>query len=307
MQIKTSALIGMGAIGTVYGSLLYKAFGEGFTVIAAKDRAQKLRASGAVLNGSTFYPQISTPKAPAFSPDLIIICVKNTQLEEAIEDMRPFVGKSTLLLPLLNGITARDALQKAFPDNTVFYGLTIGIDAIRHASGVTNTVDGTIQFGHADNTVLAPEVPAVREYLSSADIHAEAPEDMLRAQWRKWMLNVGCNQVSAVTGAKMGQLVSIETNLRLFHEAMLEVVALAQACGVNLNEEDARRMEDGMRSFPPNGKTSMLQDVEARRLTEVDSFAGTVLRLAKERGVAAPVNHVLYCLIKSIEQMYPAN
>lgn len=304
MKIVNSMIIGMGAIGTVYGSLLHKKYGNDFAVIAGGARAEKLRKFGAVINGSVFYPNVLELEEKSKKADIIILCVKNYQLKQALEDIRNFVGENTLLLPLLNGITARDEIFAAYPKNKVFYGLTIHIDAVRTDTGVENTEDGIIQFGYADNTDPAPDVLAVKEYLSDAGIQTEVYADMMRILWRKWMLNVGGNQMSAVTGAKYSQFASIETNRTLFLDAMMEVVALARAAHVNLTEQDALQLDKMMETFTSNGKTSMLQDVEAKRRTEVDNFAGTVVELGKKYSVPTPVNHVLYCIIKSKEQMY---
>lgn len=304
MEIKKIALIGLGAIGTVYGSLLHQKYGSDFAVIAGESRGEKLRAKGVTLNGQTWYPHIVSPREPDYRPDLIVICVKNYQLDQAITDLRGIAGKDTVLLPLLNGVTARDRLLAAFPENPVLYGLSIRIDAVRLLSGVVNTVNGEIQFGFPDNTVPAPEVTAVRDALTAAGIEAEVCPDMLRAVWKKWMLNVGCNQVSAVTGSTYGQLAAVETSRILFHEAMQEVVALAKAARIDLTERDAQEFEAMMKDFSPHGKTSMLQDVEAKRQTEVDYFAGTVVELGSRYHVPTPVNHVLYCVIRSMEANY---
>lgn len=304
MQIKKAALIGMGAIGTVYGKLLHDRYGADFAVIAGGARKEKLKGNGIRLNGSVFYPRVLSPGEQNFPADLIIVSVKNDQLSKALEDMRSFVGESTVILPLLNGVTVRDRILSVFPDNRVFYGLSIYIDAVRTADGVQNTVDGVIDFGDADNTVPSPEVTAVKAFLAAAGIECEAPSDMIRTVWKKWMLNVGCNQVSAITGAPYGKMTGIETNGILFHEAMMEVVALAKAHHIDLTEQDALEYENLMSTFSPLGKTSMLQDIEAKRRTEVDYFAGTVVELGRKYQVSTPVNHVLYCIIKSMEQLY---
>lgn len=303
MEIKKSAVIGMGAVGTVYGNYLHREYGNNFAAIACGGRAENVRLNGAVLNGDKFYPRVVSCAADGFSPDLVIVCVKNYSLDSAIDNMRGIINKNTLILPLLNGVTATQRLKKAFPDNKVFYGLCVYIDAVRSKNGVKNTSRGIIQYGDADNTVPSESVQAVAKYLSQAGLHAEACPDMTRAIWKKWMLNVGCNQVSAVTGAAYSKM-RIDTNLILFHEAMMEVVAVAKACSINLTENDALEIEDNMRTFSPDGKTSMLQDVEAKRKTEVDYFSGTVIKLGKKYNIPTPVNHVLYCLIKTKEQMY---
>ena len=231
------------------------------------------------------------------------MCVKNYQLDGAIADIKNFVGKETVILPLLNGVTARDRLLDAYPGNRVLYGLSIAIAAQRADRGVTNTVDGVIQFGDADNTEPADAVLAVRDFLAAAGIKTEVCPDMIRACWKKWMFNGGCNQVSALTDATYGQMISVEPNRVLFHEAMLEVVALAKASGIRLDEQDALDFEKMLETFSPLGRTSMLQDMQGKRRTEVDSFAGTVMEFGKKLRVPTPVNHVLYCIIKSREEL----
>jgi ketopantoate reductase len=201
MKIRSSALIGLGAVGMVYGRRLFDAYGSGLSVIAGGERGRVLRERGAVLNGEAFFPRVVAPEETEFHPDLLLVAVKNYQLDEAMEDIKNAVGENTLILPLLNGITAKDALQTRFPDNRVFYGLSIYIDAIRTEEGVVNSADGIVRFGDEKNTPPAPEVLAVREYLEAAGIKTEVCPDMVLTVWKKWMLNVGCNQVSAVTGA----------------------------------------------------------------------------------------------------------
>lgn len=304
MEIKKVALIGMGAVGTVYGKLLYKRFGSDFTVISDESRKEKLRINGFMLNGDTFYPTVSSNSDNKITYDLIIFAVKNYQLEGSIEDVRSFVGENTVIITFLNGVTARDIIQQAYPKNKVLYGLSMKIDAIRKDIGVVNTVDGEIYFGEADNTVVSEEVHAVKNCFDNAGIQNIIFPDMIRTIWKKFMLNVGVNQVTAVTGAPYGKVTSIETNLKLFREAMKEVLAIAKAKNIDLREEDVEEFVELMNHFSPYGKTSMLQDVDAKRKTEVDYFAGTVIELGEKYNIPTPVNRVLYCIIKSLEQLY---
>ncbi len=303
MKIEKAAMIGMGAIGAIYGQKLNQTYGEDFAAVAGGSRARRLRENGVVVNGESFAPRVAEP-GEEFAADLVLVSVKNYQLDRAVEDIRGFVGRGTVILPLLNGVTARDRLAAAFPGNTVLYGLVIYIDAVRTDAGVVHTKDGVIQFGEADNTSPSPAVEAVRRYLDGAGIQTEVCPDMIRAVWKKWMMNVGVNQVSAVTRFPYGKIGAVPPALALLHEAMMEVVALANASGIDLTEREAREFEDLFGSFSPAGKTSMLQDVEAKRRTEVDYFGGTAERLGEKLHVPTPVNHVLTLLIKSIEAAY---
>lgn len=303
MKIKTVALIGMGAVGTVYGNLLYNNYGSSFAVIADESRKDRLKKNGFTLNGNTFYPNISSNN-DNYKYDLIIFAVKNYQLEGAIEDIRNFVGENTILITFLNGVTAREKIQEAYPNNKVLYGLSMKIDAIRTDDGVVNTVNGEIHFGEADNTVISEEVQAVIECFNESGIQNKVFSDMIRMVWKKFMLNVGVNQVTAVTRAPYGKVTSIETNLKLFREAMKEVLDIAKASNIDLRDEDVEEFVVLMSNFSPNGKTSMLQDIEAKRKTEVDYFAGTVIETGKKLNIPTPVNNVLYCIIKSMEELY---
>ena len=304
MKIKKIALIGMGAVGTVYGNLLYSKYGSNFTVISDESRRVKLKKNGFTLNGRTFHPNISSNSDNNTEYDLIIFAVKNYQLAGAIEDVRSFVGEKTILITFLNGVTARDRIQEAYPNNKVLYGLSMKIDAARTDKGVVNTVDGEIHFGEADNTVISEEVQAVKDCFDEAGIQNIVFPDMIRMYWKKFMLNVGFNQITAVTRAPYGKVTNIETSLILYKEAMYEVLTIAKALNIDLREEDIDEFVDLMNHFSPFGKTSMLQDVEAKSKTEVDYFGGTVVELGKKLNIPTPVNHVLYCIIKSIEELY---
>ena len=127
MQIKNVAMIGAGAIGGVYSYSLHKLLGDNFAFIANGKRKERLEKEGLYLNGEHFNPKVvSSDEDIKF--DLIIVSVKNYQLQSAIEDMRNLVGKNTIILTLLNGISSRDVLQEEFKDNHVLYGLAIKID-----------------------------------------------------------------------------------------------------------------------------------------------------------------------------------
>lgn len=300
MEIKTCGLIGMGAIGVVYGDLLYQAYGENFTAIASGKRAERLHREGILHNGKIFHPPVTEP-GEGKPVDLLLVCVKNYQLREAQEDMAPFVGPNTKILPLLNGITATDRLQSAFPQACVFYGLTVVIDAVRSGREVVNTLNGIIQFGKAVNSPLTEEASSVREYLQAAGIDARIPEDMIRGIWKKWMLNVGINQVSALTGARYGQIAHVPQANALFVWAMEEVLALAKAAKVDLREEDVEEYKKLIETFSPDAKTSMLQDMEAGRKTELEDFSGVLLKLASRYEVPVPINSVLYEALRAKE------
>lgn len=305
MEIKNTAIIGVGAVGGVYAKYLHNTYGKAFSVVAGKDRKVRIEKNGVKVNGEIYYPNVIDPEnISSDKMDLIIFGVKNYDLDQAIRDVKYLVKENTVMLPLLNGVTASDTIKSAYPKARVLLGLSMGIDGIRGSDGIVNTDDGIVQFGYEDNTVIADEVESVERYLKAAGIDARVYKDMKRMLWRKWMLNVGVNQASAITGAKFKYFNKSEELLMLFRNAMLEVLELAKAEGVDLTISDVNDIEEVILNFTPEGKTSMLQDTEAKRKTEIDYFAKTVVEYGKRLKVPTPVNEVLYMAIKAKEQIY---
>jgi 2-dehydropantoate 2-reductase len=142
----------------------------------------------------------------------------------------------------------------------------------------------------------------VQEAFTRAGLPHETPEDMPRALWWKFMINVGMNQASAVMGASYGVFRSSEDARALMRSLMEEVITLAKAKEVRLAAKD---IEDWLAILPdlaPEGKTSMLQDMEAGRPTEVEMFAGKVMALGRELGIATPVNEALRHIIRVLDK-----
>lgn len=272
-------------------------------LLPAGSRGERIKAAGAVVNGEKVMPKVVDPNNTDFKADLVIFTVKNYQLENALADVKNIVADNTILLTILNGVWARDRIKEEFPNNTVLYGLS-KTDAARTEQGVECTWEGQIQFGEADNTVMSEEVSAVKSLFDEAEIDSLVCEDMLRAVWVKFMINVSVNQLSAVTHAGYGAFLNIPYLNKAMHEVMTEVITLANAMGINISETDADAHEKTMDKSDPYGQTSMLQDIEAKRKTEVEYFSGTVIRLGKQYNVPTPWNDRLYMLIKTMENLY---
>jgi 2-dehydropantoate 2-reductase len=151
-------------------------------------------------------------------------------------------------------------------------------------------------------------MPLLSQYLlfvrafDGAGIVTEIPIDMMRMSWWKFMVNVGVNQASAVMRAPYGVLQSSPDARALMETLMRETIVLAQHVGVNLGEQDLEEWNAVLRSLSPEGKTSMLQDIEAGRKTEVEIFAGKVVELGKTYGIPTPVNQTLLSIIHVLEQ-----
>ena len=197
-------------------------------------------------------------------------------------------------MPLMNGISASEELREAFPENTVLTAV-VYVDARKIGNELFCGETFLIQIGDAEEAVLE----SIKEALLSWGISCQICADITRRQWRKWMMNVGTNQVSAILGANYGQFQQKEAVRNMALAAMAEVVAVAEAAGVDLHAADVAAAGDSVNKWSAEGKCSMLQDVEAHRLTEVESFSGKLVELGKKYGVPTPINETLYALIRA--------
>lgn len=302
-MIKNVALIGLGAVGGVFAKAFYDTFGNDFAVIAGGTRQKRIVEVGLSVNGEALFPHTVTPDQTDWKADFIIIAVKNYQLEEALNDIKNIVFENTIILPVLNGITAQERTAKVYPQTAVLHALTF-IDSVKKGADIVSGSGGKIQFGTVKGYVSNEKLQLVKDALDKAGIENEICEDMLRAQWKKWMINIGMNQTSAIIGNTYGDFIQIEEIHTLMQNAMRETLAVAKKLGIDLTEEDIITYDEKIKTFIPNGKTSMLQDVEAKRRTEVDYFAGTLIEIAEKAGIEVPINKTFYCLIKGIEKRY---
>lgn len=296
-------LCGLGALGGMYAAQLASEPELGLRVIANAERIGRARAFS--VNGQPFAPAWLSPGEAAPPADLLIVAVKWHQLEAAIAEMRPFVGEQTVIVSLLNGIASEEVLGRAFGAEHLLYAMVIETDAMREGGAIRFSKVGTIVFGERLNEPPSPRVEAVRALFGRAGIPCRVPRDMLRELWWKFMLNVGINQISAVLRAPYGSFARLPEARELMRLACREVVRLAEQEGIALTEDDIEDFFPIFARLSPDGKPSMLQDVEAHRQTEVEMFAGTVVELGLRHHVPTPVNAALLAMIRVLEQSYP--
>lgn len=300
---KTVAIIGAGALGAAYASRFYAVDPSSVAFVATGERYERLKREGVTVNHTHYAIPVLGPEDPAPPADLIVVALKHHQLAGALPLLARRVGDQTAILSVMNGLDSEDMIGAAYGMDNVLYAIAVGIDAQRSGNVVNFSQVGRLVFGEADNTTLSARVRRIQALLDRAEIPFDTPPDMLRMMWWKFMVNVGINQTSAILRAPYGVFQTSVHAQAIMEAAMREVIALAQAAGVNLVPEDVTGWYDVLNTLHPQGKTSMLQDVEAGRPTEVDIFAGKVVALGAAHGLPTPVNEVLLHAIKAIEQI----
>jgi len=302
LKFERISVIGAGAMGAVYASKFYDMDKGCISLMAGGRRCARLREKGLFVNGKHYAIPVFSPEEKMPSSDLILVAVKNHHLPEAILDIRNAVGEGTHILSVMNGVDSEKQIGAVYGMDKVLYAVAVGIDAVREGDHITYSRNGKLYFGEARNRVLTERVTSLQALFDRAGIIHETPDDMIRTLWWKFMINVGINQASAVLRAPYGVFHRFREARELMETAMREVIRLAEAAKISLSEQDIQEYYSFLTKVSPDGKTSMLQDVEAKRKTEVEIFAGKVMELGKQYAVPTPVNETLYRILRITEQ-----
>ena len=301
-EIKTVGLIGLGAVGALYAERLISS-GADIRVIVDEKRRERYVREGVYVNDVRVDFSYVTP-AEAEPVDLLLIVTKEGGLRGAMETASSFVGKDTLIISLLNGVTSEAIVSERFGAKNVLYSVAQGMDAVKEGSRLTYVHPGRIVLGEREEGEVSQRVQAVADYLNRHGVACTPVPDMVRRQWGKLMLNVGLNQACMVFECDYGGVQQPGRPREVMLGAMREAQRMAALEGYAISEAEFDEWVALLDSFSPAGKPSMRQDGEARRPSEVELFAGTMVRLGKKHGVELPVNAWLYAKVKEIEAAY---
>ena len=302
MEINTVALIGLGAIGSYIAAGISEALGDNLRIIADGERAERIKADGAIVNGKKYMFNVVSPDEKTGPADLVIVITKMTGIEKALEDVRNQVGDNTVIMSPLNGVESEEAVANAYGWDKVIYSLA-RISSVRDGNSVSfNPANSFLEYGEKTNKELSDRVKAIRKLFTKSGIRSVNPQDMVKAIWEKFVCNVSENQVAAILGIPFGAWGGSEHANTLRLMAAAEVIAIARKKGIMIDEDYAALHIERLNNLPKGNKASTLQDIENGRKTEVEMFAGTVIRLGKEASVPTPVNEFMYHAIKVLEE-----
>ena len=303
-MIQSTAIVGMGALGLLYADVIVKARGnEGVAFVLDEERLAKYKDTVFTINGEEkTFPMVSNMEAKPV--DLLIVAVKYNGLKSAIETMKACVDGHTIIMSVMNGIDSEEILAEAFGKEHMIYTVAQAMDAMKFDNALNYSKSGELRIGVVEEYQKA-NLQAVCEYFDDIHMAYTAEEDILKRLWGKFMLNVGVNQTClAYSTNYAGTLAEGTEENKIFIAAMEEVITLANAYGIGLTREDLDYYVKIIGTLSPTGVPSMRQDGIAKRYSEVEMFAGTVRRMAKEKGIKTPANDLLYEKIKAIEATY---
>lgn len=300
--MQTVGIVGLGALGVLFGERLLSG-GADVSVIADEARVQRYRRDGVLCNGEPVAFAYKTP-AQAEPVDLLIFATKESGLRGAMDTAEGFIGENTLILSVLNGVSSEETIAARFGEKNVLYCVAQGMDAVKTGGALTYAHAGVIVLGEKEPGAISPRVQQVADFLNAHGVTAQPVGDMVRRQWGKLMLNVGINQTVMVFEGDYGTVQRSGKPREIMLAAMREVQKLAELEGYPVSDEEFDgwvRLGD---SLSPTGKPSMRQDGEAHRKSEVELFAGTIIRRAERFGLDVPVNRWLYDTVKKMEAAY---
>jgi 2-dehydropantoate 2-reductase len=301
------AIVGAGGVGGYFGGRLAQA-GEDVVFIARGEHLRAMRGNGLrvdSIGGDFRVDPVRATDDPATvgEVDCILVAVKAWQLPDAIETMRPMAGKTTTIVPLLNGVEAPDRLADAFGAERVLGGtcsvisMIAGPGHVRHAGA-----QPTVKFGELDHRP-SERVERLRNAFSRTEgVQVEVPDDIHVAMWNKYLFIASWGGAGAVTRAPAGVIRSLPETRSLLERAMEEIFLLARARKVAMDREAIPRAMAFVDALPYEGTASMQRDIMAGRPSELDAQNGTVVRLGKEAGVATPVNGMIYASLLPLEK-----
>jgi 2-dehydropantoate 2-reductase len=296
----------MGALGILYGHHLTEKLGkDSVYFIMDEPRLQRFNQQPPTCNGEETDFQVLGDPGGAPPADLVIFAVKATDLEKSMETAAPHIGEETILLSLLNGITSEEILGERFGKERVLYCVAQGMDAVKIGHRLTYTKMGHLLVGvPEDEPEKGPLLDEVCRLFDEIRLPYERDPDIRRRIWSKFMLNVGVNQTVMVWEGTYGTIQQPGPAREQMKAAMREVIQLCRCEGIPVTEEDLEYYVALVDTLSPDGMPSMRQDGLARRPSEVEFFAGTVLKLAEKHHLNLPVNQELYNRIKAMESRY---
>lgn len=302
MSIKNVLLCGLGAIGSIYAVKLQENKKCNLKILLDEKRLYKYEKEGLDFNGKRYDFDYITPiNDEYFKADLIIIAVKYTGLKDVIQNIKNFITKETLLISLLNGITSEDEILKEYPDLKVLYSYFVGHTSTRIGRKIIFDGIGNIIFGSI-NKNYENEIKELETFFIKNNITYKIPEDINYARFCKFMMNVGLNQTSALTRANYAIFQKKGTNYDFMLELFKEVSLIAKAMGVKNYKNLIPDALNYLNLMIPEGKSSMLQDIENGNKTEVEIFSKTIIQLAHKYNLNVPYNKIVYELISALEE-----
>src|ERR1700694_162657 len=296
------AVVGAGAVGGYFGGMLARA-GAPVVMIGRPAFVEAARKNGLFLDTLQFKETVrveaSAELVAVRGADLILFCVKTTDTESMARALAPLLSSSATVVSLQNGVDNAEKIRAA------------GIDALSAVVYVAASVPAPAHVKHVGrgDLVIGPRHARAEKFAAlfeRAGVACRISDNIDGELWTKLIWNCALNAISALGRAKYGQIAASDDARKVVETVVNEVLAVAAAARIQLPgvETPQAGLAGALKiaTQMSSAISSTGQDLMRGKRTEIDSLNGYIARRGAERGVATPVNHALYALVKLAEE-----
>ncbi len=315
------AVIGAGGLGGFLGGLLARA-GHEVTFVARGEHLRRIQTDGLRVEwepGESF--TVTGPAVDATSRvgevDVVLVCTKTYDNDVVIPQLGALLGEQTAVLSLQNGLTSGPELSRAYGSERVLLAPSICEAFVQEPGVIVERLPEPFVVLGEYGGGISRRVERLVAELSRAGWYVEASGEIHSEVWFKTMIMCASGAVMAATRSPLNEVLAHSETRALYHRVMEEVAEVASAKGIELARSGAipRRLGIEERgpipeailrlwdtNLPENVKSSTLRDVEAGRPLEIGAMNGAVSRFAREVGVRADANDILYACLKPLHE-----
>jgi 2-dehydropantoate 2-reductase len=301
------AVVGSGAVGCLFGAMLREAGHRVIMLDTNAERVETIASDGIHITGISGEKTVSveaTAKAGDIGEcDVAVIATKSYDTADAVDGVAGVLKPSTPVLTLQNGLGNVEVIRDAVGDDRTIGGITAQGATLAAAGSIVHAGRGKTVIGTPANR-LTDNLELVRSILESAGFEPEVSGDLEGTIWNKLIINVGINALTAVTRLNNGRLIEFEGTHQIMKDVVAEAVEVAKAHKIKVALADPLGQVEEVCRLTATNIASMLQDVLARRHTEIDAINGAIARLGEEAGIPTPINAALAALVRTIESSY---
>ncbi len=292
-------VVGPGALGTFLAGMLGRR--NDIVLLGRKD----LGLEGVKVEGksrSEVQIEYSTVPDALEGTDLVIICTKSYDTNSVLEEINQYVGADSKVLSLQNGLKNEAIISSYLDKEKIIGGITghgvsyIEPGRVKHAGEGETYIGGWRRENDEKDEEIAEE-------LSRCGIETELTDNIYGFIWEKVIINSGINPLTALTGCKNGYLVKNEELHTLLQRVCYESTKIAKN-ETELPSDDPVERAERVARLTADNRSSMLQDIDNERKTEIGCINGAIVDAGKKRGIDTPYNEALYHLIKGRESQY---
>jgi 2-dehydropantoate 2-reductase len=303
------AIVGTGAMGSVYASHLGKAGHEVWALDIWQEHIDAIAGSGLAVSGASGSFVVDSLRlgrtpADAGTCDVWVIATKAADVDAAAAAVAPLLRPDDVVMAFQNGLGAGERVAQRISEDHIVVGIAEGFgSSIPEPGRVHHEGKRLIRLGEM-NGGLTERVQRIAQAWRDAGFNVEAFADIHRMIWEKFLCNVTLSAPCAVFDVTVGQLMADPEAWRVALGCTSEAYRLALAQGIEFPFDDPLRYVTDFAATIPNASPSMRLDHLARRPSEIDVINGQVVTLSRELGLEAPYNETLCALVRRRESLF---